>query len=211
MIPRHPAMGLVKQVPPVHDLATDFGGTIEVSPARSVSSDTQVTVNTSFLGLVSRMKAEIAEFLRRELSNTMKDVVRRSDVEYPMEVFKFTSLHTIEDWCLERMRQMMGLATTTTYAVTVDEFLKRYRPIGMQTSYIKDLKYSATRNTVIGIIHPPYNDSQNIRKMWNMKTWLNEQEQRKYHSLMQFGTGETKVVSWKHYVKTLFIVPLILL
>lgn len=119
----------------------------------------------SFLGLVSRMKEEIAEDLPQELSNTMKDVVRRSEEEYPMEVFRFTSLRMTEDWRLERMRKMMGLAVTTTHTVTVDEFLKRYRPIGVETSYIRELKYSLTRKTAICITHPTSNDRENIREM----------------------------------------------
>jgi hypothetical protein len=119
----------------------------------------------SFLGLVSRMKEEIAEDLRQELSNTMKGVVRRSKVEYPMEVFRFTSLRITKYWCLARMRKMMGLAESTTHTVTVNEFLKLYPPIGMETSYIRELKYSFTRKTAISVTQPTSKDLENVRKM----------------------------------------------
>jgi hypothetical protein len=63
LIARRTPIRDLKRLPAVESLASDFNGDVEVSPAKSACTDTEINVQTNMLGLVARVKAELhAEF-----------------------------------------------------------------------------------------------------------------------------------------------------
>jgi hypothetical protein len=93
-IPRHAPVERIAEIPEIKELVDDFGGNINISPVRSACTETEIRVETSFMDLVRRMKAEIKD----EIESCMAEMYStKQENEYIFLVAKYASIRSIED------------------------------------------------------------------------------------------------------------------
>ena len=126
-------------------------------------------------------------FDERERSATRK-------LEFIRLQSQYASMRSIEDWCLDRMRSIMGVSDNVTHAVLVQQFLDNYIPLDCDISYLASLKHSEVRDEASRMIHISSRNDYEVNVMWEaLKDCLSNDDAKKYKSLIKFGRGITKV------------------
>jgi hypothetical protein len=190
-VPRHTPAAQLAEIPEIKELADGFGGNINISPARSACTETEIRVETSFMDLVRRMKTEIKDEIQSHMAETYST---KRENEYVVLVAKYASIRSIEDWCLDRMKRIAKIKRDAPHKQTVEEFLKSYNAIDVPKEYLLSLKSSAARDITIDFIHVNPSDDELVNSLWtSLKCQLSEDDVQKYKALMEFGRGYTHV------------------
>jgi hypothetical protein len=63
-------------LPQVVDLANSFGGIVNVSPAKSATSGTEVTVEQPIMSFVDRIRIEVEKSMEGKLRQQIREAVR---------------------------------------------------------------------------------------------------------------------------------------
>ena len=190
-VPRHAPVEETKRLPEIDSLATNVGGTINVSPAKSACSETEVRVETNIGELIRQMKIEIKEEMAKEIRKCLEP--SNPTLEFSKYTSKYACLRAIESWCIDRMQKIANLPSDTSHNSTVDRFLQGYN-VNIHQEYLKSLRSSRSRDIGNSTAHPEPNDDDYANAMWRfLKTVLSEEECRKYKSLIDFGRGYINV------------------
>jgi hypothetical protein len=192
---KHTPVEEIKCLPEMDSLATNVVGTINVSPANSASSETEVRVETNFGELMRRMKIEIKEELKQKIHDEIRKSLEASIafIEFSSYINKYACLRAIESWCIDRMKRIANLPSDTSHNSTVDKFLQEYN-VSIQQEYLQSLKLSTSRDIGNSTVHPDPTDDEYATEMWKfLSAVLSEEEWRKYESLMDFGRGYINV------------------
>ena len=190
-IPRHTPTEQLAEIPEIKELADNFGGNINISPARSACTEMEIRVETSFMDLIRRMKTAIKDEIESQMAETYST---KQENEYIILVAKYASIRSIEDWCLDRMKRIARIKGDATHKQTVETFLKSYNAINIPKEYLLSLKSSAARDIAANFIHVNPNNDEAINSLWkSLKCQLSEDDVQKYKALMKFGRGYTQV------------------
>lgn len=93
-IPRHAPTEQIAEIPEIRELVDGFDENINISPARSAYTEMEIRVETSFMDLVRRIKAEIKDEIESRIAETYST---KQENEYIFLIAKYTSIRSIED------------------------------------------------------------------------------------------------------------------
>jgi hypothetical protein len=95
---------------------------------------------------------------------------------------------------LTRMKRSAGLPSEIPHPETVDQFLRRYKAVGVPKEYLLSLRNSELRDIAIGHVHMPPGNADDANFMWtSLSKMLDEEETKKYDALLRFGRGRTDI------------------
>ena len=130
------------------------------------------------------MKAELREEYDEKLEKQCTTIEKTLEMEMDKKLEKhhikalqrleFVSLQSqnasqrsIEDWCLDHMRQIMYNYTNLNHGELVEQFLQNYILLAVETCHLVSLKNSMTRKNAVHTIHVDSEDEQILVKiMW---------------------------------------------
>lgn len=200
LVRRHTPVPDLREMTPVEELRQTIGSTnVTISPAKSACSETQIKVETDIGTLMARMKQELRRENEEWKAKTLKeleerDIRNREEIRYSLYITKMASLRLIEDFAIERMRTIIGLTETSTYAEITRQFTRHYEVPGLRAEDLKDLADSQSRREANQLLHLQRTQDEEIRVMFkSLKHSLSNEEIEKYEKLLKFGTGELKV------------------
>ena len=158
-------------------------------------------VETSFMDLVRRMKAEIKDEIESRMAETYsrkqemaQTYSTKQENEYIFLVAKYTSIRSIEDWCLDCMKHIARIKGDAIYKQTVEIFLKSCNVIDIFKEYLLSLKSSAAWDIAIDFIHVNPDNDDAVNSLWkSLKCQLSKDDVQKYKALMEFGRGYIQV------------------
>jgi len=250
-VPRHTPLPEITQLSPIRSLHASFQGDIDVSPAHSACSNTEVTISTSLTGIAAQIQENVTAALVAEYNDTLERRIeerikennkvfqsslenvqqsanaridsrvssleeRASNLEdwkisgfrgssfeeYARRLEKknafinrqsqYASMRAIEDWCIDRMRRVLGkTADGMNNSAVINLFLQKYElPFSFNTAHLSALYHSRDRKTANSLIHITPEDTEEVSLMWESLTdSLDNADVIKYQALMEFGSG----------------------
>jgi len=203
----HTLMDRLACIPPVVNLVDSFGGVVNFSAARSATSATEVTAEQPLLSFVDRIRVEVERSMEGKIRQEIKDefaniqaqilankdeYVTRTEIAYPLKVFRHSSKRSIEEWCLTHMRKKTGLSKDASLSTVVDTFVRRYKSHDVDDRPFLALK--EIHDDANPVIHMSLWNKQEITEMWNhLKFDMDDEERSMYKELMNFGKGESAI------------------
>jgi hypothetical protein len=200
VVPRHTPIDTLESLPAVTDLQEVFGGSIDISPARSATSDTEVRVTHSLQELVSQITQAVRAEVKGEVQRAVDEKLasKFDDVDEGLRwVYYYHGIRNIEDFCLKRMRNVLNISSKTdmTYSEIVDLFHAKCNYAGVSKSDVMSLKDSKSRTAANTIFHLDVNSDDEVSRMWRLMqpTFREDAERRRYERLLQFGRSRTAI------------------
>jgi len=199
VVPRHTPIATLESLPAVTNLQEVFGGSIDVSPAKSANSDTEVRVTHNLQELVSQITAVRAE-VKGEVERAVEEKLARKfdDLDEGVRWVSFYhGIRNIEDFCIKRMRKVLNIPTRTdiTYSEIVDRFHAKFNYAGVSKSDVMSLKDSKSRTVANSIFHLDVQSDAEVSRMWRLiqPTFREDAERKRYERLLQFGRARTAI------------------
>jgi hypothetical protein len=248
VVKRHTPIPDIAKCSPIKNLAESFGAAVEVSPARSACSETDVHINTDLQSLISFAKTELRSESQVPLNNAYErirdlerrvracesveqrtsaletDAKRQAQGAEDIEMWKIVGLggtsfeewnrktkrqtefvnriatsacmRSVEDWCFQRMRKVMGLKESEilTHEALVDQFLSKYIPVSCEPSHLLSLKSTADRRSLNATIHLSRYNEEDIKLIRDtMCEALSNEDAARFLALLDFGRGISQV------------------
>jgi len=240
---RHTPIPDIANCSPIKNLAESFDAAIEVSPARSVCSETDVHINTDLQSLISLAKVELRsefqgplnkaykrikdlehhvyESTERRMSALEMGVEHQADdieawktvglsgtsfeewicktkrqTEFVNRIAISACMRSVEDWCFQRMRKVMGLKESEIlmHEALVDRFLSKYILESCKPSYLLSLKSATDRRSLNAAIHLSRDSKEDIKLIREtMCEVLSNEDSARFLALLDFGRGISQV------------------
>ena len=139
------------------NLVESLGATVEVSPARSACSETDVHINTDFQSLISLAKTELRSEFQGHLNNVyerIKDLeqstARIKDLEQRTERIKDLEQRTsaLEMDGKHQVQRVDGIETGITVGLGVTSFEEWNRKMKRQTEFVNRIAISTCMRSV---------------------------------------------------------------
>ena len=200
VVPRHTPIAILESLPAVTNLQEVFGGSIDVSPARSANSDTEVRVTHSLQELVSQITLAVRAEVKGEVEHAVEEKLARKfdDLDEGVRwIYFYHGIRNIEDFCIKRMRKELNIPTRTdiTYSEIVDRFHAKFNYADVSKSDLMSLKDSKSRTVANTIFHLDVQSDVEVSRMWRLiqPTFREDAERKRYERLLQFGRTRTAI------------------
>lgn len=200
VVPHHTPIATLESLPAVTSLHEVFGGSIDISPARSASSDTEVRVIHSLQELVSQIASDVCAEVKGEVERAVEERLGRKfdDLDEGVRwAYFYHGIHNIEDFCIKRMRNALNIPMETdiTYSEIVDRFHAKFNYAGVSKSDLMNLKDSKSHTIANIVFHLDVQSDAEVSRMWRLiqPTFREEAERKRYERLLQFGRARTAI------------------
>ena len=207
VVQRHTPLHELQELPNVINMHNEYGGSIEVSPARSATSQTESNVSVQHMELFERFRDFLLhdrtfydQFKKVHQSELLEDAMRKQQEkmadleEYTKWVTHACSIRNIEDFVIKRMREALKIPEKAqlTMPPIVDRFIAQYSFPIVSNQDLQSLKSSQLRTDTNRLFHPDIiDDEEKINRIWRvLKSTIDDvQTCERYERLLQFGRG----------------------
>ena len=121
----------------------------------------------------------------------------KRQTEFVNRIAMSACMRSVEDWCFQRMRKVMGLKESEilTHEALVDQFLSKYIPVSCEPSHFLSLKSAADRRSLKATIHLSCDNEEDVKLIRDtMCEALSNEDAARFLALLDFGRG----ISWVH-------------
>ncbi len=212
VVQRHTPLHELQELPNIINMHNEYRGSIEVSPARSATSQTESNVAVQHMEWYERFRDFLLhdrtfydQFKRVHEPELLEDAIRKQE-EKAADLEEFTKwvthaygIRNIEDFAIKRMRKALKIPekAQVTHATVVDRFIAQYSfPVvtkqDLQSLKSSQLRTDANRTFHLDIIY----DEEKINRIWRvLKSTIDDvQTRERYERLLRFGRGMGELI-----------------
>jgi len=168
---------------------------IEVSPARSANSATNVHVHTTWKAMEDKMM----ENVMNEIKNAEKRLKRqfKKDTELFVDGALFILMRNVEDMAIRKMMEVARIPQTASFGTVVEEFTKKFKS-ALTEDELQHLKLSSGRSNANAFAHldPASAESREYaaRLIEYLSSHGRKEETTRYRHYIDFAFGKTALV-----------------
>jgi hypothetical protein len=120
----------------------------------------------------------------------------KRQTEFVNRIVMSACMRSVEDWCFQRMRTVMGLkeSEVLTHEALVDRFLSKYVSASCKPSHRLSLKSTADRRSLNATNHLSRDNEEDVKLIRDtMCEALSNEDAARFFALLDFGRGISQV------------------
>jgi len=168
---------------------------IEVSPARSANSATNVHVQTTWKAVEDKMMEKVMN----EIKNVEKRLKRqfKKDTQLFVDGALLILMRNVEDMTVRKMMEVAQIPETASFGTVVEEFMNNFK-CALTKDELQNLKSSSGRSNANAFAHLNPTSHESSEYLTRLIEYLSDhgrkEEETRYRHYIDFAFGKTLIL-----------------